>query len=161
MRDERESGSLGVLFVCLGNICRSPTAEGILQALVKERGLDGRVRVDSAGTGDWHLGERADLRMRQAAAARGYELASRARQVVGDELESWNLVVAMDRSNLDDLQRLGGGKGRLVLFSDFLSPDDPIDMPDPYYGGAAGFERVIDLVEAGCPALLDRLLVNP
>ncbi len=129
-----------------------------MQTCIAERGLTGRVRVDSAGTGDWHIGERADPRMRQAAAARGYELASRSRQVVGDELDSWDLVVAMDRTNLDDLQRLGGGRGRLVLFSDFLSPDDPVDMPDPYYGGADGFDRVIDLVEAGCPALLDRLL---
>ncbi len=153
-----------VLFVCLGNICRSPTAEGVLQSYLAERGLDEEVRVDSAGTGDWHLGERADRRMREAAERRGYALESRSRQVRGEELPTWDLVVAMDRSNFEDLRELWPSRSTtdrgesLKLFSEFLAPGAPVDVPDPYYGGPEGFDRVLDLVESGCPALVDHLL---
>lgn len=148
-----------VLFVCMGNICRSPTAEGVLRALVAERGLDGAVEVDSAGTHAFHIGEPADRRMRRVALDRGYELGSSARQVTPEDLDRFDLVLAMDRDNLAELQALNGtGKAGLHLFSDFLPQGSPLDVPDPYYGGHQGFERVLDLVEEGCPAILDHLL---
>jgi protein-tyrosine phosphatase len=143
----------------MGNICRSPTAEGVLRALVAERGLDGAVEVDSAGTHAYHTGEPPDRRMRRTALDRGYELRGRARQVTPEDLHRFDLVIAMDRTNLADLQTLeGGGTADLRLFSDFLPPGSPPDVPDPYYGGHQGFEKVLDLVEQGCPAILDGLL---
>ncbi len=148
-----------VLFVCLGNICRSPTGEALLRSLVAERGLEEVIEVDSAGTGSWHVGEPPDRRMTAAASRRGYELAGAARQVTSGELSSWDLVVAMDRENLDDLRSLAdGGSATLRLFSEFLPPGAPPDLPDPYYGGPDGFDRVIDLVEEGCANLLDELV---
>ena len=148
-----------LLFVCLGNICRSPTAEGVTRAILRERGLEDRVEVDSAGTGSWHVGEQADPRMRQAASRRGYDLTSRARQVRPEELVEWDLVVAMDASNLEDLRGLPeAGAVDLRLFSEFLEDGEPRDVPDPYYGGASGFDRVIDLLERGCPRIVDDLV---
>lgn len=150
-----------VLFVCLGNICRSPTAEGVLRGLVERRGLAGEVGVDSAGTGSWHVGEPPDPRMRRAAAARGYRLEGRARQVRPEDLERFDLVLAMDRDNLADLEALNGGaRPNLRLFSEFLPPGAPPDVPDPYYGGESGFDRVIDLIETGAPAILDALVAG-
>jgi protein-tyrosine phosphatase len=146
-----------VLFVCLGNICRSPTGEGVFRSYLEERGLAGEIEVDSAGTGPWHVGETADPRMREAAGRRGYRLDSIARQVVLEELSDWDLVVAMDRSNLRQLRHLDPN-APIHLLSDFLSAEAPRDVPDPYYGGPAGFDRVIDLIEGACPALADRLL---
>jgi protein-tyrosine phosphatase len=149
-----------VLFVCLGNICRSPTGEGVFRALVEERGLEDRVEIDSAGTGAWHAGERADRRMRETATGRGYDLASRARQVTEDDFHRFDLIVAMDRSNHRDLAALlpEDARAELRLFSDFLPPGSPEDVPDPYYGGSDGFDRVLDLIEQGTPKLLDHLL---
>ena len=148
-----------VLFVCLGNICRSPTGESLLRTLVAEQGLDDVVEVDSAGTGAWHIGESPDRRMREAAAERGHRLRGSARQVTLDELSSWTMVVAMDRQNLADLRRLADGQDApLRLFSEFLSPGSPEDVPDPYYGGEDGFDRAIDLIEQGCANLLDELI---
>ena len=148
-----------VLFVCLGNICRSPTAEALLAAEVADRGLEDVVEVDSAGTGSWHVGEPPDRRMREAASRRGYELSGRARQVSPGELGSWDLVVAMDRDNLGDLRAMArGGDVNLRLFSEFLPSGSPPDVPDPYYGGPDGFDRVLDLVEEGCSNLLDELV---
>lgn len=149
-----------VLFVCLGNICRSPTGEGVFRALVRERGLGERVFVDSAGTGSWHVGEPADRRMRQAAGDRGYELTSRARQVTPEDFHDFDLIVAMDRSNREHLEEMrpAGAGAELRLFSDFLPPGSPHDVPDPYYGGEQGFERVLDLIEDGSQPLLDHLL---
>lgn len=124
-----------------------------------EKGLADEVTIDSAGTSAWHLGERADPRMRQAAVGRGYRLESRGRQVEAAELVDWDLVVAMDEDNLRDLEHLDrDGLSSIHLLSEFLGPRSPRDIPDPYYGGPDGFDRVIDLIEAACPALLDRLL---
>ena len=151
-----------VLFVCLGNICRSPTGEGLLRAVVAERGLDGEFEVDSAGTGGWHVGQGPDERMTRAASTRGYRLGGRARQVTAEDFHRFDLVVAMDRQNLADLEAIAPPAGRrraeLRLFSHFLPPGSPTDVPDPYYGGDAGFERVLDLVEEGCEAIVDHLL---
>jgi protein-tyrosine phosphatase len=149
-----------VLFVCLGNICRSPTGEGVLRHLVAERGLAEVVEIDSAGVGSWHIGEPADARMRQAASRRGYDLASRARQVSEGDFDHYDLIVAMDRSNHSDLSALqpADARAELRLFSDFLPAGSPADVPDPYYGGPQGFDRVLDLIEEGTEAILDHLL---
>ncbi len=149
-----------VLFVCLGNICRSPTGEGVLRHIVQERDLAEEFYIDSAGTGAWHVGEAADSRMRRAASRRGYDLTSRARQVTVEDFHDFHLIVAMDRSNLSDLEELqpGGARADLRLFSEFLPEGAPRDVPDPYYGGASGFDRVLDLVEEGAANLLDHLL---
>ncbi|HEX6199061.1 MAG TPA: low molecular weight protein-tyrosine-phosphatase [Thermoanaerobaculia bacterium] len=152
-----------VLFVCLGNICRSPAAEGIFRSCLAERGLAGVVKVDSAGTIDQHAGERADPRMRDAASARGYELGSRARRVRPEDFERFDLIVAMDRSNRDDLERLaeranGDAFGKLRLLSEFLPAGSPTDVPDPYWGGPRGFDDVLDLLEEACPVILDELV---
>jgi len=147
-----------VLFVCLGNICRSPTAESVLQTLVVERGLQGQVHADSAGTGRYHIGEPADLRMQETASRRGYVLASVARQVTREDFERFGLIVAMDRENLRDLRDLEPRpRGQVKLFSDFLPLDYPRDVPDPYLG-EAGFDRALDIIEHGCPAILDDLM---
>lgn len=145
-----------VLFVCLGNICRSPTAEGVLRHKLREAGLEGRIEVDSAGTGDWHVGKAADIRTRQAAQQRGYDLSAlRGRQVKSEDFHAFDLILAMDNSNLHDLQQLrpGNGAAELDLFLRRyqLALDE---VPDPYYGGDAGFAQVLDLIEQACDALV-------
>ena len=155
-----------VLFVCLGNICRSPTGEGVMRHLLAARGLEDAIDVDSAGTGAWHVGNPADPRMRRAAEGRGIPLESLARQAVAEDFDRFDLVIAMDWDNHRDLRRMAREAGRrdpenLFLFSDFLPTDRPRDVPDPYYGGEAGFEEVLDLVEEGCPNILERLLEVP
>lgn len=148
-----------VLFVCLGNICRSPAAEGLFLDHVAKSGHGHRIAIDSAGTGGWHAGDLPDARMRQAAARRGIRLESRARQVRRDDFEKFDLIVAMDRDNLADLAALGRARpGQLFLLSELLGPEWPEDVPDPYYGGPEGFEKVLDMVTAALPALLDRAL---
>ena len=145
-----------VLFVCLGNICRSPTAEGVLRHKLREAGLVGRVEVDSAGTGDWHVGKPADVRTRQAAQQRGYDLSAlRGRQVNAADFHAFDLVLAMDASNLHDLQQLrpSNASAELDLFlRRYQSALD--EVPDPYYGGEAGFAQVLDLIEQACDALV-------
>jgi protein-tyrosine phosphatase len=154
-----------VLFVCLGNICRSPTGEGLLRHHLAERGLGDRIEVESAGTGAYHVGEGPDERMVRAAAARGYRLGGTARQVSARDFEDFDLIVAMDRQNLADLETLappaGDRRAELRLFSEFLPPGSPPDVPDPYFGGTFGFDRVIDLVETGCAAIARHLLGDP
>lgn len=149
-----------VLFVCLGNICRSPTGEGVFRHFVQEHGAEGRIRIDSAGTISHHAGEGADPRMRAAASQRGYDLTSRSRKICPEDFETFDLIVAMDRENQRDLerQRSSTARAEIRLLSDFLGPRAPRDVPDPYYGGASGFETVLDLIEDACPALLRRLL---
>lgn len=145
-----------VLFVCLGNICRSPAAEGVMRALVAREGCN-EIEIDSAGTAGWHCGKLPDERMRQAARARGLDLNSRARQVMPDDLEKFDLVVAMDESNRRDLCSLdpeGRRTSKIRLLCDFCSQHDNREVPDPYYGGAEGFEQVLDLLEDGCAGLL-------
>lgn len=148
-----------ILFVCLGNICRSPAAEGVMLSFLAARGLEGRVEVESAGTLDYHAGEAADPRMREAASGRGYELESRARQVTPDDFDRFDLIVAMDRSNLEDLRALAPPEadGKIRLLSEFLPEGSPRDVPDPYWGGPQGFDQVLDLLERACPAILDEV----
>jgi protein-tyrosine phosphatase len=140
---------LRVLMVCLGNICRSPTAEAVLRHKLAAAGFDGQVEVDSAGTGSWHVGDPPDARSQRHALRRGYELSAlRARQVCDADFERFDLILAMDEDNLAELARLrpAGGRAELRLFA-----SRPV--PDPYAGGAAGFEQVLDLVEAASEAL--------
>ncbi|MDP3816271.1 low molecular weight protein-tyrosine-phosphatase [Pseudomonas sp.] len=148
-----------VLFVCLGNICRSPTAEGVLRHKLREAGLEGCIEVDSAGTGDWHVGKAPDSRTRQAALQRGYDLSAlRGRQVEAADFQRFDLILAMDSNNLSNLQRLRPGNAAaeldLLLRRYQLALDE---VPDPYYGGEEGFEQVLDLLEQACDALLVEL----
>jgi len=150
-----------ILFVCLGNIIRSPLAENMFMYLVKQRGAAGRYEADSAGTGDWHVGEPPDARMRKTAADHGFQYDGRARQVHGRDLDDFDLIVAMDEDNLLALQQLsrtGAHQRKLRLLRAYdpqARPTDPV--PDPYYGGQAGFERVFNIVERSCRGLLDAL----
>ena len=160
MRAMNNAKKKSVLFVCMGNICRSPTGEGVLKKLVADRGLDAEIEVDSAGTISYHAGELPDARMREHAAARGYRLDSRARQVRAEDLERFDLVIAMDRDNLSGVQDLdpkGRYEKKVRLLSDFLHGKWPKDVPDPYYGGAAGFEKVLDMIEAAAEQILVEL----
>jgi protein-tyrosine phosphatase len=152
--------SCAVLLVCLGNICRSPTAHAVLASRIDNAALGSRVTVDSAGTGDWHVGESPDPRAIEAAARRGYDMRSlRARQVTAADFSRFDLILAMDRQNLRDLQRMRPRDhvGELDLFLRFRTAQDCQDVPDPYYGNADGFERVLDLIEEAADGLLDHL----
>ena len=150
-----------VLFVCLGNICRSPLAEGVFLHLLTEAGLSDRFEIDSAGTGDWHVGERPDARATKVAREHGIELPSIARQVEEGDLVHFDYVIAMDRDNLRTLRRMAASAGaqeaHVELLRDFDPRRDSEDVPDPYYGGASGFENVYQIVRRSCQALLERL----
>ena len=152
-----------VLFVCMGNICRSPTAEGVFRDLVESQGLGARVAVDSAGTSDYHAGEPPDPRAQAAARGRSVEIGhQRARQATAEDFSHFDYVLAMDRTNLRTLAGLcpPGKKHRLHLFMDFCAGEGSGDVPDPYYGGVGGFERVLDLTEEGSRGLLDHIRAN-
>ena len=147
-----------VLFVCLGNICRSPTGEGVLQQLVDERDLTALCLVDSAGTAGYHVGNLADPRMRAAASRRGIQLNSRARKLVREDLGRFDLILAMDRENYANICELEPDpKATVKLLSDYLDDQWPTDVPDPYYGGDEGFEYVLDMIQEACPRILDEL----
>ena len=152
-----------VLFVCLGNICRSPTAEGVMRHLVADAGLEGRIEIDSAGTGGWHIGHAPDERATAAAAERGIALDSAARRVEPADLGHYDYVIAMDGQNHADLLAMARGpdhERRIMLLRSFDEASvgaGDLDVPDPYYGGPGGFEHVLDLVERSCRALLQHL----
>lgn len=147
-----------VLFVCMGNICRSPSGEAVLRRLVREQGLEERFEIDSAGTIGYHVGEPADPRMRRHGARRGYDLDSISRQVRRRDFDDFDLILAMDRDNLRDLQSLARDEAqreKIRLFCSYLPEEGVEDVPDPYFGGDEGFERVLDLIERGCERLIE------
>ncbi|TVQ54841.1 MAG: low molecular weight phosphotyrosine protein phosphatase [Phycisphaerales bacterium] len=155
-----QSDRISVLFICMGNICRSPLAEGVFRQKANERGVIDRLSLDSAGTGGWHVGEPADPRMQQTAERHGIKLTSAARQVHRDDFERFDYLICMDRANLKNVKAIGAPEEKLSLLLDYL-PDPPTrEVPDPYYGGPDGFERVFELVDAACDALLDRLVAE-
>ena len=149
-----------VLFVCLGNICRSPLAEGVFRSLAQARGLENRYLVDSAGTGAWHAGERPDQRSVEVARRNGVVLAGHARQIEAPDFADFDYVIAMDRQNLLELRTLARspqGEAHLHLLRDFDPEPGDGQVPDPYYGGPDGFERMYEMVNRACEALLDHL----
>ncbi|HRK57482.1 MAG TPA: low molecular weight protein-tyrosine-phosphatase [Burkholderiaceae bacterium] len=147
-----------VLFVCMGNICRSPTAAGVFRKVVSGAGLSGLVQVDSAGTHAYHVGEAPDVRAQQAAAKRGYDLSGlRARQITLDDFHHYDMILTMDWENLALLQQQcpKAQKHKLHLLMRFAGEHDAATVPDPYYGGLEGFDTVLDYVEDACQGLLD------
>jgi protein-tyrosine phosphatase len=149
-----------ILFVCMGNICRSPTAEGVFRRIVREEAPDLRLEIDSAGTHDYHVGEPPDPRAIAAARTRGVDLATlRARQLQADDFRRFDLLLAMDRRNVRDALAVAPpeGRERLRLFLDYAPGRAGREVPDPYYGGAEGFEEVLDLVEAASRGLIQAL----
>lgn len=150
-----------ILFVCLGNICRSPAAEAMMQMLVDRAGLSGDIYLDSAGTYGGHAGDRSDARMRRAAAARGIEMTHRARQVREEDFERFDRIIAMDDNNYEALFRLAPNRdaqNKIFRFREYLRRHrDWSYIPDPYYEGHEGFELVLDLLEDGCATLLEEL----
>ncbi|HEY8026043.1 MAG TPA: low molecular weight protein-tyrosine-phosphatase [Burkholderiaceae bacterium] len=152
-----------ILFVCMGNICRSPTADGVMRKLVVDAGLQHMIEVDSAGTHGYHTGAPPDARSQAAALSRGYDLAPlRARHVEERDFEAFDLLLAMDNDNLDYLKRRCPShlKGKLRLMMDFAQNSSASEVPDPYYEGSQGFEIVLDYIEDACAGLLDKLKVR-
>lgn len=146
-----------ILFVCLGNICRSPTAEIVFREILAREAPDLAVEVDSAGTATYHVGSPPDSRTREAALRRGYDMSAlRARVVESGDFSQFDLILAMDRQNFDALSRKAppAARDRIRLFLEFAPEADTLEVPDPYYGGANGFEEVLDLVEAAARGLL-------
>ncbi len=148
-----------ILFVCLGNICRSPTAEAVMRGLVREAGLEDEIEVESAGTGDWHIGHPPDERSIAAASERGVEMTGTARQVDRADFEGFDLLIAMDRANRDDLRAMAlddEAEAKVKVLRSYGDGAD-LDVPDPYYGGEDGFAEVVEIVERSCKALLGEL----
>lgn len=152
-----------ILFVCLGNICRSPAAEGIMKTLVERRGLASDFYIDSAGTYGGHRGERADRRMREAASRRGYDLTSTSRQIADEDFGKFDMIVVMDDSNYERVHRMAPDEGsvqKIYRMRDFFRRSRFDHVPDPYYEGREGFETVLDILEDGCENLLADIEAN-
>jgi len=155
---------VSILFVCLGNICRSPTAEAVFRTLAAREAPQLRILIDSAGTADYHVGCAPDARAQQAARRRGYDMSAlRARRIEPEDFERFDLILAMDNANLSSLKRSapGAARERLRLFLEFAQQADTLEVPDPYYGGVNGFEEVLDLIEAASSGLLRYLSATP
>ncbi|MGV2287416.1 low molecular weight protein-tyrosine-phosphatase [Trinickia sp. YCB016] len=149
--------SVAICFVCLGNICRSPTAEAVMRAQIEAAGLASQIVVDSAGTGDWHVGEAPDARAQGAARQRGYDLSAlRGRQIGKADFERFDLLLAMDDANLRELHKLCPPEHRhkMHLLMEFAARAESREVADPYFGGAQGFEQVLDQCEEACQGLL-------
>lgn len=157
----RGKDKIKVLFVCLGNICRSPAAEGVMHALVEAEGQEDRWEIDSAGTGGWHVGDLPDKRMRIHARRRGYELEHICRQIRTSDFNRFDLIIGMDENNVSDLREMAPSledEAKVVPMAEFVTKAMRCyAIPDPYYEGAEGFELVLDLLEDGCRNLLDAL----
>ena len=158
----KKPSKYSILFVCLGNICRSPAAQAVMQAMVDERGLTDRFFIDSAGTGGYHIGDLPDKRMRVHARPRGYELTHRARKVQFSDFEDFDLIVGMDAANVDDLRYKAATpeqERKVVMMGDYIRQYPQYDyVPDPYYEGSEGFELVLDLLEDACDNLLNKII---
>jgi len=147
-----------ILFVCMGNICRSATAEAVMKKLIEDRGLSANFEIDSAGILSVHRGEKADPRMRKHGAGRGYDLTSISRPVKMDDFDKFDLIIGMDDSNMEDLNNralTAEHKTKIHKMTEYSKKYNHTYIPDPYYGGAAGFELVIDLLEDACEGLLE------
>ena len=156
---------ISVLFVCMGNICRSPAGEGVFQHYINNQGYTENFSIDSAGTHAYHIGEYADTRMRSAASKRGYRLNSTARKVSDSDIEIFDLIIPMDSDNLMQLEYLAGGnQSHIRLLGSFIDGyrgnHDAPSVPDPYYGSAAGFEEVLNMIESACPGILSYCLTQ-
>jgi protein-tyrosine phosphatase len=153
--------TINLLFVCLGNICRSPAAEGIMQSLIESEGLTGQVTVDSAGTIAYHSGEKADARMIATAAKRGYDLTSIARRFEPrKDFKKFDYILAMDGENYNDLISMdidGKFRKKIHLITDFCTTVEASEVPDPYYGGDSGFNLVINILEDACKGLIGKI----
>lgn len=160
-RSIKGKDKIRILFVCLGNICRSPAAEGVMRSIVESEGAADRYDIDSAGTGNYHIGDLPDNRMRIHARRRGYELTHRCRQVTPSDFDVFDLIVAMDASNQRNLQRIAPSpeaEDKIIMMADFADLATRYDhIPDPYYEGAEGFELVLDLLESACRNLFTQL----
>lgn len=152
---------ISVLFVCLGNICRSPTAHGVFETMVLQAGLQDRIHIDSCGTGDWHIGHSPDERSASTALTRGYDLSHlRSRQIHSSDFQRFDYILVMDNKNLSDVKALcpADYAGQIELFLNYANNySSTVEVPDPYYGGASGFDHVIDLVEDASQSLLNTL----
>lgn len=163
MGDTMAAEPTRILFVCLGNICRSPLAEGVFRHLARERGVEDRFEIDSAGISGYHAGDPPDARSVATALAKGIRVEGSSRKLLASDLSRFDYVIAMDEENLEgvrELQRLGGARARVHLLREWDPEGRGLGVPDPYYGGARGFEDVQDIVERSCAALLDDLLSN-
>jgi len=149
------AGMKSILFVCMGNICRSPAAEGVFRKLVADAGRDGEFDIDSAGTIGFHSGSPADSRMRAAAEGRGYRLDSIARRIEHGDFQRFELIVTMDDDNFQHVSAMHpGGGARIVRMCDYCDRHEVTEVPDPYYGGSDGFQHVLDILEDACANLL-------
>ena len=157
-----EMGKTSVLFVCLGNICRSPAAEAIFQNLIYEKGISNQFIVDSAGTGSWHVGKKADSRMRFAAKQRDINITSNARQISEDDFRRFKYILVMDNSNFNNVIDLknrvkGSDFAKILKIQDFSSIFNEKEVPDPYFGGDSGFEHVLDILEDSVSCFLENI----
>tara|TARA_B100001115_G_scaffold158161_1_gene131074 strand:+ start:79 stop:552 length:474 start_codon:yes stop_codon:yes gene_type:complete len=154
---------ISVLFVCLGNICRSPAAEAIFHNLINEKGIGNQFIVDSAGTGNWHVGKKADSRMRFAAKQRNIHITSNARQIREDDFCQFNFILVMDNSNFNNVLNFknrvkGSDYAKILKIQDFASIYTEREVPDPYFGGDAGFDNVLDILEDSVSCFLDSII---
>lgn len=160
---DKETGKTGkkkILFVCMGNICRSPAAEGIMKHKIEEKGLTPLFEIDSAGTYGYHEGELPDSRMRAHASKRGYNLISRSRPITYDDFHTFDLIIAMDDDNIRNLNRMAPdleSQQKICRMTDYCRLHTNDHVPDPYYGGSSGFELVLDLLEDACEGLIKAL----
>lgn len=150
-----------IIFVCLGNICRSPSAEGVMQSVINKRGLEDQFYIDSAGTYGGHAGQRADSRMRKHAERRNYNLTSISRPLEYSDFKDFDLIIGMDNENMRDIHAMDRKSQfghKIFKMTDFCKTCNDDVVPDPYYGGSAGFEHVLDILEDACEGLLDDII---